>query len=109
MADVAALSTARLPDGFVRRIIARLDIKAPQGLVKGIHLEGFRVIGDPAAHALAYYEAGADELIYMDAVASLYERNSLAEIVSATASDIFVPLTVGGGVRSVDDIYKLLR
>ncbi len=90
-------------------MIARLDVKAPQGLVKGIQLEGFRVIGDPGEHALRYYDAGIDELVYMDAVASLYERNSLAELVSATADRIFVPLTVGGGIRKVDDIYTLLR
>ncbi|OJY29722.1 MAG: imidazole glycerol phosphate synthase subunit HisF [Myxococcales bacterium 68-20] len=95
--------------GVACRIIPRLDIKAPQGLVKGIQLEGFRKIGDPAEHAVRYYEQGADELIYMDVVASLYERNSLEELVSATAKHIFIPLTVGGGVRKVDDIYRLLR
>lgn len=95
--------------GATARIIARLDVKDPQGLVKGIHLEGFRVIGDPGEHAVRYYEAGVDELFYMDAVASLYERNSLAHLVSSTADRIFVPLTVGGGIRKVDDIYALLR
>lgn len=90
------------------RLIARLDIKAPN-LVKGIQLEGLRVIGDPAEHALRYYREGIDELLYVDIVASLYERNSLADIVEKTASEIFVPLTVGGGVRSLDDIYRLLR
>jgi imidazole glycerol-phosphate synthase subunit HisF len=90
------------------RVIARLDIKAPN-LVKGIHLEGLRVIGDPAAHAVRYYEQGADELIYIDIVASLYERNSLTELVDRTANQIFVPLTVGGGVRSVEDVHSLLR
>ena len=89
------------------RVIARLDIKAPN-LVKGIHLEGLRVIGDPAAHAVRYYEQGADELIYIDIVASLYERNSLTELVDRTANQIFVPLTVGGGVRSVEDAERLL-
>ncbi|MBX3228120.1 MAG: imidazole glycerol phosphate synthase cyclase subunit [Labilithrix sp.] len=97
------------PPGSVPRLIARLDIKAPQGLVKGIHLEGFRVVGDPGERAPAYYEGGADELVYMDVVASLYERNSLTELVSATAERIFVPLTVGGGIRSVDDVHRLLR
>lgn len=91
------------------RVIARLDIKSPQGLVKGIHLEGFRVIGSPEEHALRYYRDGIDELIYMDVVASLYERNSLQELVSKTASEVFGPLTVGGGIRSNDDIYRLLR
>lgn len=90
------------------RLIARLDIKAPN-LIKGIHLEGLRVIGDPNEYARRYYEAGADELIYMDIVASLYDRNSLADIVERTTKDVFVPITVGGGVRSVDDARRLLR
>ncbi len=90
------------------RMIARLDIKGPN-LVKGIHLEGLRVIGDPAEHAVRYYQEGADELLYIDIVASLYERNNLTEVVARTAQEIFVPLTVGGGVRSLDDVNKLLR
>src|SRR5262249_23726310 len=91
-----------------KRIIARLDIKGAN-LVKGIHLEGLRVIGDPAQHAVQYYVDGADELIYVDIVASLYERNNLIDVVERTASDIFVPLTVGGGVRKLEDINLLLR
>lgn len=90
------------------RVIARLDIKAPN-LVKGIHLEGLRVIGDPAEHALRYYEHGGDELLYIDIVASLYERNNLTDLVARTASEIFVPLTVGGGVRTLADFSSLLR
>jgi cyclase len=89
-------------------VIARLDIKAPN-LVKGIHLEGLRVIGDPAEHAVRYYQQGADELLYIDIVASLYERNNLTDLVARTASEIFVPLTVGGGVRTVTDVQSLLR
>src|SRR5450631_1862026 len=90
------------------RLIARLDIKGPN-LIKGIHLEGLRVIGSPNEHALRYYQQGADELIYMDIVASLYRRNSLGEIVKSAAQDVFVPMTVGGGIRSVDDATHLLR
>lgn len=90
------------------RLIARLDIKAPN-LIKGIHLEGLRVVGDPSQHARRYYEAGADELLYMDIVASLYERNSLEDLVRRTANDIFIPMTVGGGVRSIKDVDTLLR
>lgn len=90
------------------RLIPRLDIKGPN-LIKGIHLEGLRVVGDPQEHARRYYEQGADELIYMDIVASLYGRNSLKDIVSRTARDVFIPLTVGGGVRSVQDVRELLR
>ena len=90
------------------RVIPRLDIKAPN-LVKGIRLEGLRVIGDPADHAQRYFEQGADELMYQDIVASLYGRNSLTDLVRRTAERIFIPLTVGGGIRSVTDIQALLR
>lgn len=90
------------------RLIARLDIKGPN-LIKGIHLEGLRVVGDPQAYARRYYEEGADELVYMDIVASLYGRNSLTEIIKRAAQDIFIPMTVGGGVRSVEDAAQLLR
>jgi Imidazoleglycerol-phosphate synthase len=90
------------------RLIARLDIKGPN-LIKGIHLEGLRVVGDPREFARRYYEEGIDELVYMDSVASLYGRNSLHDIVRHTAHDVFVPLTVGGGIRSVDDVREMLR
>jgi len=90
------------------RVIARLDIKGPN-LVKGIHLEGLRVLGKPERFARHYYEQGADELLYVDAVASLYGRNNLVEIVEKTAREVFIPLTVGGGLRSVDDIKEILR
>jgi len=90
------------------RLIARLDIKGPN-LIKGIQLEGLRVIGDPKEYAKRYYEQGADELVYMDTVASLYGRNNLHEIVRQAAHDIFVPMTVGGGLRSVEDVQEILR
>lgn len=90
------------------RIIPRLDIKGPN-LVKGIHLEGLRVLGKPERFARYYYERGADELLYMDVVASLYGRNSLLDIVTRTSKEIFIPLTVGGGLRTLDDIKTVLR
>jgi len=90
------------------RVIPRLDIKGPN-LVKGIHLEGMRVLGKPEDFARYYYQSGADELFYQDAVASLYGRNSLLEIIEKTAREIFIPLCVGGGLRSVDDIRAVLR
>ena len=90
------------------RLIARLDVKGAN-LIKGIHLEGLRVIGAPNEHALRYYEQGADELIYIDCVASLYGRNSLGDIVQKAAQDVFIPMTVGGGIRTVDDVTHLLR
>ncbi|MBL4652381.1 MAG: imidazole glycerol phosphate synthase subunit HisF [Flavobacteriales bacterium] len=90
------------------RIIPRLDIKGPN-LVKGIHLEGLRVLGKPEEFARFYYENGADELMFQDVVASLFERNSLDDIIEKIASEIFIPLTVGGGLRSIEDINRVLR
>lgn len=90
------------------RLIARLDIKG-SNLIKGIHLEGLRVIGQPNEYALRYYEQGADELIYIDCVASLYGRNNLSDIVQNAAQNVFVPMTVGGGIRSIDDATHILR
>lgn len=90
------------------RIIPRLDIKG-QNLIKGVQLEGLRVVGDPEEFAQKYYEDGADELIYSDVVASLYGRNSLLEMVAKTAKQVFIPLTVGGGIRSVNDVEALLK
>ena len=90
------------------RLVPRLDIKGPN-LVKGVQLEGLRVLGKPEYFAEYYYEQGADELIYMDVVASLYQRNSLLDIVTRTAKSLFIPLTVGGGLRSLDDIRAVLR
>ncbi len=90
------------------RIIPRLDVKGPN-LIKAIQLEGLRIIGDPQEHAIRYYEAGADELVYMDIVASLYGRNNLSDIISRAAKNVFIPITVGGGIRSVDDARHILR
>jgi len=90
------------------RIIPRLDIKGPN-LVKGVHLEGLRVLGKPSDFAREYYEQGADELVFMDVVASLYGRNSLLDIIERTANEIFIPLVVGGGLRSIPDIRDVLR
>ena len=73
------------------RIIPSLDVKGPN-LVKGIHLEGLRVLGKPSDFAQYYYENGADELLFMDVVASLYERNSLHDIITETTKKIFIPI-----------------
>ncbi|MFK8047910.1 MAG: imidazole glycerol phosphate synthase subunit HisF [Halioglobus sp.] len=89
------------------RIIPRLDIKGPH-LVKGIHLEGLRVLGNPRDFCSYYYNNGADEVFYTDCVASLYERNSLNELITKTAETTFIPLTVGGGLRTVEDIRNAL-
>jgi len=90
------------------RIIPRLDIKG-KNLIKGVQLEGLRVVGDPQEFALKYYRAGADELVYMDIVASLYGRNNLSDIIRRAADQVFIPITVGGGIRSVDDARHILR
>lgn len=90
------------------RCIARLDVKGPN-LVKGIHLEGLRVLGKPEVFSKFYYEQGADELFYQDVVASLYERNGLHDLISNVAKFSFIPLTVGGGIRSIEDIKKMLK
>ena len=92
----------------ILRLIARLDIKG-SNLIKGVHLEGLRVVGDPQVHAAKYYAEGADEIIYMDTVASLYGRNNLIDVVSRATEHVFVPMTVGGGIRSVEDARTLLR
>ena len=84
------------------RIISRLDIKN-QNLIKGINLEGLRVVGEPNKYALKYYKEGVDEILFMDVVASLYGRNNIYDIISKASKDIFIPITVGGGIRSIDD------
>lgn len=89
------------------RVIPRLDIKGPN-LVKGIQFDGYRVLGRAEDFARIYYKEGADELIYYDAVASLYQRNSLLDIISKLAKEIFIPLTVAGGIRSIEDIRQIL-
>lgn len=89
------------------RLIARLDVKM-RSLIKGVQMEGWRKVGDPCMFAAKYAAEGADELMFTDVVASLYERNSLQEIVRAVASEVFVPMTIGGGVRSLADVSELL-
>tara|TARA_Y100000816_G_scaffold292026_1_gene285467 strand:+ start:387 stop:1109 length:723 start_codon:yes stop_codon:yes gene_type:complete len=90
------------------RIIARLDIKN-NFVIKGVNLEGLRKIGNPLEIAQKYYNDGIDEIIFIDAVASLYRRNNLYKIIDNSVKNIFVPLTVGGGIRSLKDIEKALN
>lgn len=90
------------------RVIARLDIKN-EYVIKGIHLEGLRKVGDPNELAKKYYEQGIDEIIFMDAVAAYYDRNSLSHIIERACKDIFVPITVGGGIRTLEDIQTALN
>lgn len=91
-----------------KRIIARIDVKNEYA-IKGIHLEGLRKIGNPNELALKYYSKGIDEIIFMDAVASYYDRNSLSNIIEIATKNIYVPITVGGGIRSLEDIQNALN
>ena len=88
------------------RVIARLDIKGPN-LIKGYQFEGLRVIGNPNEYAVKYYNDGADELLLIDTVASLYGRNNLLNIINSASKDVFIPITVGGGIRSIEDAEKI--
>ena len=90
------------------RVIARLDIKGPN-LIKGISFEGLRVIGSPIEYAEKYYLEGIDELIYIDTVATLYGRNNLLDLVKKVGKKVFIPITVGGGLRTVDDARNFLN
>lgn len=90
------------------RVISRIDIKN-EFVIKGIHLEGLRKVGNPNEMALRYYQSGVDEILFMDAVASLYDRNNLFHIVEAACKEIFIPITMGGGIRTLDDIHQCLQ
>ena len=90
------------------RIIARVDVKN-EFVIKGVHLEGLRKVGNPNEMALNYYKNGIDEIIFMDAVAAYYDRNSLSELLQKACANIFVPITVGGGIRTIDDINIALK
>lgn len=90
-----------------KRIIARIDVKNEYA-IKGIHLEGLRKVGDPNEMALRYYNSGVDEIVFMDAVAAYYDRNSLSDLISRATENVFVPITVGGGIRCINDISKAL-
>jgi cyclase len=92
---------------LIKRIIARLDIKN-NFLVKGMHLEGLRILGYPEFFAKKYFEENIDEIIFQDVVASLYKRNQLSSLTNKISKNIFVPITVGGGIRNVNDIKEIL-
>lgn len=92
----------------MKRIIAKLDIKGPN-LVKGINLEGLRVLGEPSNFAKKYYRDMIDEIIYHDCVASLYDRKSFLDLITDTSSNIFIPISVGGGIKNIKDIENILN
>lgn len=91
-----------------KRIIARIDVKN-EFVIKGIHLEGLRKVGDPIELASKYYHDGIDEIIFMDAVASLYGRNNLFHVIEQACKSVFIPITIGGGIRSINDIELALK
>jgi cyclase len=93
---------------LTRRIIPCLDVKGGR-VVKGIAFVNHRDAGDPAALAAAYDAAGADELVFYDITASSDERAIMIDVVERTAAQVFIPLTVGGGIRTVEDMYRMLR
>jgi cyclase len=93
---------------LTRRIIPCLDVKDGR-VVKGISFLNHRDAGDPVALAAAYDAAGADELVFYDITASSDERATMIDVVERTAAQVFIPLTVGGGIRTVDDMYRMLR
>ncbi|ORI13271.1 imidazole glycerol phosphate synthase subunit HisF [Rhodococcus sp. 1168] len=90
------------------RVIPCLDVDAGR-VVKGVNFENLRDAGDPVALAAAYDAQGADELTFLDVTASTSDRGTMLDVVSRTAEQVFIPLTVGGGVRTVDDVDRLLR
>ncbi len=90
------------------RIIPKLEIKN-QFLIKGMQFEGLAKIGDPIEFAKKYFSNGADQIFIQDIVASLYSRNNLFDVVKEISQNIFIPITVGGGIRSIDDIKMLLK
>ncbi len=91
-----------------KRIIARLDIKKDT-LIKGVHLEGLRVIGDPKKFALKYYLDGVDELLLLDSVATLHGRNALSKSINYISENIFIPITVGGGITNLKQASELFN
>ena len=91
-----------------RRIIPCLDVKAGR-VVKGVSFVDHRDAGDPVVLAAHYNDSGADELVFYDITASSDERNIMVDVVERTAAQVFIPLTVGGGIRTVDDMYRMLR
>ena len=90
------------------RIICRLDIKG-QNVVKTVGTEGLRVVGVPEEMAVKYYKEGIDEITYIDIVASLYQRNFNFEQLKSVCRNVFVPVTAGGGIRTLEDIDQALR
>lgn len=94
--------------GYPFRLVSRLDVKG-EHLIKAIQLEGLRKVGTPSIFAKKYYEAGIDEILIMDVVASLFRRDHLLDVLRSISNEVFVPITVGGGVKTVSDFEALLQ
>ena len=95
--------------GLTRRIIPCLDLKDGRGVVKGVNFEGLRDAGDPVELARTYNEQGADEVVFLDIAASKNNRQTMVDVIGRAADQLFLPLTVGGGIRTVKDIQEILR
>lgn len=93
---------------LAKRIIPCLDVRAGK-VVKGINFVGIKEVGDPVDYAVAYNAQGADELVFLDITASHEGRGTMVDVVRKTAQKVFIPLTVGGGIRSLDDFREILR
>jgi len=93
---------------LTRRIIPCLDLKDGR-VVKGTHFVGLRDAGDPVELAQRYNEQGADEVVFLDITASVEDRGTILDVITRAADQLFLPLTVGGGIRSVNDIQQILR
>jgi len=93
---------------LARRLIACLDVRAGR-VVKGVQFEGLRDVGDPVEFAMRYEAAGVDEIVFLDIAASAEERVTLLALARRTAERLFIPLTIGGGIRTVEDIAAALR
>ncbi|UOY93253.1 imidazole glycerol phosphate synthase subunit HisF [Ectobacillus sp. JY-23] len=93
---------------LTKRIVPCLDVKDGR-VVKGVNFVGLADVGDPVAIAAAYNEAGADELVFLDITATHEGRRTMIDVVERTAAEVFIPLTVGGGISSVEDMYNMLR
>lgn len=91
-----------------KRIIPCLDVKDGK-VVKGVNFVGLKEVGDPVALAEKYDRDGADELVFLDITATSDNRNTMVDVVERTAEKVFIPFTVGGGIRSVDDMRIMLR
>ncbi|PPF69177.1 imidazole glycerol phosphate synthase subunit HisF [Clavibacter michiganensis] len=110
MADTAAgppAVAASDPGRLAVRVIPCLDVAAGR-VVKGVNFLDLQDAGDPVELARLYYEQGADELTFLDVTATVEDRSTMYDVVSATAEQVFIPLTVGGGVRNADDVARLL-